>query len=133
MNRFSKMTALVAVAGASLGAALLLSAPAQAQGSMAVKCHGSSKLIVEHCCDTWIKQNGRPQWMWDSNSSCGGVAACATAAPKSALSPTFVISPKRKKNPCGIETPTTVSHSSNTPPVTVATGHGPYGNVALHH
>ena len=134
MNTVSKMTGLITLATASVGAALLFSAPANASAStLQQKCFGSNTKIVEHCCMTWTQSHGRPQWMWDTNSTCGTAVGCAAAAPKKTPFSSTQIRNKKVKNTCGIEIPTAVSHSSNTPPITVVTGHGPYGNVALHH
>ena len=78
MNGFLKMTGLLTVATAAVGAVLLVSAPAKAQSTMRVTCHGSSKQKVERCCDTWVKQNGRPFTLFGSRSSCGGVVVCVS-------------------------------------------------------
>ena len=131
MNTFSKMTGLIAVATASVGAALLFSAPANASSSMLQqKCFGSSKAIVEHCCTAWVQSHGRPLWMWDTNTSCGQVVGCAAAAPKKPAIEALIFIPRHKaKNPCGIEIPTFVAHGSNTPPGTTST----VSNATLHH
>ena len=55
MNGLLKMTGLLMLATAAVGAVLLVSAPAKAKSTTRMTCHGSSKQKVESCCDTWVK------------------------------------------------------------------------------
>ena len=142
MNTISKITGLIALASASVGAALLFSTPANAfananAATLQQKCFGSSKTLVERCCNSWVQSHGRPIWMWDTNTSCGQAAGCSAAAPKKALfaapsaapsaapaSKAMIINRvrinKKLKDVCGIDIPTSVSHSSKEPPQSIA-------------
>ena len=116
MNKVIKMTGLLTMAGAAVGAALLLSAPAQAQSAKGVKCHNSSKLIVDNCCDRWEKPTRHVFWLFDSKTSCGKVA-CSSVTPKKFLASAMIIKPKKVKYVCGDEFTTNTSHGGNpTPP-----------------
>ena len=120
MNGFFKMTGFLTVATAVVGAVLIASAPTKAQSTMRVTCHGTSKQKVEHCCDAWIKQNGRPFLLFGSRSSCGGVVACAAAAPKLKTLTSAIVIPPKKIIDCKIKAPADFSdggnHSSHNPP-----------------
>ena len=96
MNGLLKMTGILAVATAVVGTVLLVSSPAKAQSTMRVTCHGSSKQKVERCCDTWVKQNGRSFWLFESRSSCGGIVVCATAAPMLKTPTSVIVIPPKK-------------------------------------
>ncbi|MDE2385429.1 MAG: hypothetical protein KGO53_12505 [Alphaproteobacteria bacterium] len=87
MNMLSKLTVTIAAAGAALAVAAALSAPASADGSLANKCVGNSKGEVLSCCKTWVKRNGKPLWMMQSNSSCETAVVCRARPPVVRLAP----------------------------------------------
>jgi hypothetical protein len=77
MTNTSKFSIAVAAAALSVGFAISLSSPANAAGSMLEKCQpGSSRAVVERCCATWIRENGRPLWMVEAVASCGDAVSC---------------------------------------------------------
>ena len=62
---------------AAIGLGLAASTPAKAASSLLDKCQASSsRQNVEKCCNTWIRQNGRPMWL-SRDFSCGNVVSCS--------------------------------------------------------
>ncbi len=77
MNTTAKISA--ALAAAAISAAFMgYSTSANAASSSLDKCRGSSHSIVAQCCQTWVKQNGKPQWMRGNNLSCTTAVVCQT-------------------------------------------------------
>jgi hypothetical protein len=68
---------IIAATFAIAGLAIAVSSPARADGSMLEKCHfGSSRALVEKCCTTWIRDNGKPLWMIEANVACHDAVSC---------------------------------------------------------
>lgn len=105
MNKFSKITGLLAVTTAAVGTVLLLSTPANARSTLSEVCHGSSRLEVESCCASWVEENGRPFFWFASSKSCGAPVVCVSSAQKKkTLTSAIVIPPKKVKEiDCQIE------------------------------
>ena len=75
----NKLT-ITALAIAAVGIGLATSAPARASGNLMEKCqNNNSRYDVVKCCNTWIRQKGKPFWFGDA-ASCQSVVACVGKA-----------------------------------------------------
>ena len=73
----NKLT-LTALAVAALGIGLATSAPARAAGNLLDRCqNNNSRYVVEKCCNTWIRQKGKPFWFGETGT-CQNVVYCVT-------------------------------------------------------
>ena len=94
----NKLT-LTALAIAALGIGLATSAPARAASGLLDKCQfNNGRQVVEKCCDTWIRQKGKPMW-FTSESNCHSVVGCSLRGQWSGISAVAYV-PK-----CRIEIP----------------------------
>ena len=106
----NKLT-LTALAIAALGIGLATSAPARAASGLLDQCHfNNSRQVLERCCDTWIRQKGKPMW-FNSESSCHSVVACSARGQWSVISAVAYV-PK-----CRIEIPPFDGGGSKPPPL----------------
>jgi prephenate dehydratase len=101
MTNVSKVSLAIAAAAVSVGFAISFSSPAKAAGSMLEKCQpGSSRAIVERCCATWVRKNGRPLWMVEAVASCSDAVACKVG--KKNGGPVAALAVATKKTKCRI-------------------------------
>jgi Chaperone of endosialidase len=77
MNIISKTTFIFVSAAFSICATVSFVTPARAANSMLEKCQkGSSRARVEGCCNSYVRENGKPLWMQEVSSSCSQVVQC---------------------------------------------------------
>ena len=73
----NKLT-ITALAIAAVGIGLATSAPARASGNLMDKCqNNNSRYVVVKCCNTWIRQRGKPFWFGETGT-CQNVVYCVT-------------------------------------------------------
>ena len=105
MNNKLTLTALTV---AAIGIGLATSAPARAASGLLDQCHfNNSRQVLEKCCNTWVRQRGKPMW-FDTGSSCSSVVACSRRGQWAGIS-AVAYAPK-----CRIEIP--FDGGSSTPP-----------------
>lgn len=74
MNISTKISAALAVA--ALSAAFMGFSGNANAGSLRDTCSGTTLSSVRNCCNTWVRQHGKPMWMLDNRGSCSSAAAC---------------------------------------------------------
>ena len=75
MNISTKISAALAVA--ALSAAFMGFSTNANAGSLRDTCSGTTLSSVRNCCNTWVRQHGKPMWMLDNRGSCSSAAACS--------------------------------------------------------
>jgi hypothetical protein len=75
MNISTKISAALAVA--ALSAAFMGFSTNANAGSLRDTCSGTTLTSVRNCCNTWVRQHGKPMWMLDNRGSCSSAAACS--------------------------------------------------------
>ena len=80
MNTTMKISAALAAAAVS-AAVMGYSTSANAAPSSLERCVGSSRAVIENCCQTWVKRKGKPLWMTDHAMSCNSLpVTCQTSS-----------------------------------------------------
>jgi hypothetical protein len=74
MNISTKISAALAVA--TLSAAFMGFSTNANAGSLRDTCSGTTLSSVRNCCNTWVRQHGKPMWMLDNRGSCSSAAVC---------------------------------------------------------
>jgi hypothetical protein len=75
MNISTKISAALAVA--ALSAAVMGFSTNANAASLSDTCSGTTLSSVRNCCNTWVRQHGKPMWMMDNRGSCSSAAACS--------------------------------------------------------
>lgn len=54
--------------------------PASAGTNEVTSCRGTTKTQVQNCCDTVVRQHGKPQWMRLSGKNCATAVVCKSGS-----------------------------------------------------
>jgi hypothetical protein len=110
MNSRFKISA--ALAAATLAAAAMgYATSANASSSLRSTCVGTNIHAVVRCCDTWVRRNGKPNWMLQSGQNCRSAATCISGNTTYGVSMiAFVSKPK-----CYIDDTPPLNGSHDTP------------------
>lgn len=105
-STFLKTLALAGGLGI-IGLAATSAGPASAGSNEVTSCRGTTKTQVQNCCETIVRQHGRPQWMRLSGKNCATAVVCkggstigvaAVAAKVCTIKPDYRDKDNTKKN-----------------------------------
>lgn len=79
---YSTFLKRLALAGALsvIGLAAYSAGPASAGTNEVTSCRGTTKTQVQNCCDTIVRQHGKPQWMRLSGKNCATAVVCKSGS-----------------------------------------------------
>ncbi len=110
MNISTKASAVLAIA--AISAAFISYSTSANASSLRDSCSGNSLSAVRTCCNTWVRQHGKPMWMLDNGGSCSTAVVCSGGSNGQLKTLTaFVTNPR-----CYIEQTQPENKSSKTPP-----------------
>jgi hypothetical protein len=76
MTKFINARTILAAATLGVLSSLAFSSGASAAVSNLNECQFNTKVKTIRCCNTYVNEHGKPEWMLTSRMNCGTAAVC---------------------------------------------------------